>query len=513
MQPNPIRLPNLRPMRCLRTLLGIVAVGTLCPAHAAAERPDTLEVRASIQAGFSGGDHSPFWFAANRHGLASIEKNNGFLRLGAFKQEDPGQRFTWGAGIDAAVPWRFGAPFFLHQLYGEVSYRCLDLMVGAREIDEGTLGDPALSSGGLLYSGNAAPIPQIRAGIFDYAPIWGLRGWLSVKGYLSYGAFADGHWQEHWVGDKGFYIDNALYCSRALWLRNGNPDRFPLTLEVGIEMATQFGGTAHNVSYYGSGWTVKGPTDFKAFVKALVPGRGDSTTPITEQQNVQGNMLGCWNYALTWHAPGASWGVRAYYQHFFEDHSMLYIDYPWKDGLWGVQGDLPDNPWVSRIVYEYLYSKDQSGAVNWTVTPEVPGRAPGADNYYEHDLYVGWENRGMAIGNPFNLSPVYNNPHRLNFLSTRLQAHHLGICGRPSGEWSWRLLLSYVRSWGTYSRPFADVKNMFCGMAEVTYTPRNLRLLRGWQVTAAVGLDGGDIVGRNFGVQLGVSKTGFIKFR
>ena len=29
---------------------------------------------------FSGGEHTPFWLTANRQGLSSIEKNNGYIR-------------------------------------------------------------------------------------------------------------------------------------------------------------------------------------------------------------------------------------------------------------------------------------------------------------------------------------------------------------------------------------------------------------------------------------------------
>ncbi len=38
-------------------------------------------------------------------------------------------------------------------------------------------------------------------------------------------------------------------------------------------------------------------------------------------------MLGSWNFALAW-KPKSDWSVKLYYQHFYEDHSMLFFDYP-----------------------------------------------------------------------------------------------------------------------------------------------------------------------------------------
>lgn len=498
-------------MRNLWKLLAVLAAGlsglVYCASSASGERPDSLVWKAEVEASFSSGRTTPFWIVSNRQGLVSPEKNNGFVRLSLFKDMSYDSRFSWGAGADIAVPWNGTSPWIVQQLYGEVRYRCLGAMVGAKEMYS-ELVSPDLSSGDMLYSGNARPIPQIRLGIFDYADVWGLRGWIGVKGHLAYGAFTDQRFQKGWVDEYERRNSGVLYCSRALWIRNGNPSKFPLVFEAGIEMSTQFGGKCYNYLYRG-GKTITMPKNLKAFLKALVPMKGDNSTIASEQKNVEGNMLGTWNFALSWNSPHG-WMVKAYYQHFFEDHSMLYIDFPWKDGLFGLQANLPENPFVGSLVYEFLYTKDQSGPVNWDKTDKVPDQVSGADYYYSHNIYTGWSNWGFGIGSPLLLSPIFNNPHTFAFLSTRVISHHVGISGSPTSAVDWWLLLTHTRSWGSYHNPYPKVMEAFSGLAQVSWHPARLK---GWEGTLGVGLDRGSLVGNNFGVMLRISKTGSFGFR
>lgn len=472
-----------------------------------------LDLRGELNFTLGGGEYSPFWFANNTYGVGSIEKNNGYLRLSAVKPMNRETRWDWGAGVDLIGGFRRESPFNIQQLYGEIRYRCLDLMIGQKEIP-GYVNDAKLSMGNLLYSNNAMPVPQVRAGIFNYADIWGTKGWLGIRGYIAFGKFSDSKWIRNWVED-GLYPQQALYHSKGLWLRNGNPDKFPLTFEAGIEMATQFGGTVRYYKY-SNGFNKptivvsKMPTGFKAFWKALVPLGGDSSTALGEQNNIQGNFLGNWTFVLAW-TPKADWSIRAYYEHYFEDHSMLYIDYPWKDGMWGVEVKLPKNRFVSKAVYEFINAKDQSGAAYWDKRPELPIQVSGADCYYEHYLYGSWQNWGRTIGTPLAISPIYGD-HTLSLLSSRFQAYHLGFEGQPTDDIGYRVLLTYSRHWGTYHNPLPDVATSVNFLAEVNWKPRNIRLLRGWEGTLSIGADGGDLLGKNFGVQLSIAKTLNLKF-
>lgn len=471
-----------------------------------AEWNDSIQYRAEVGTSLSAGEHTPLWLNANRFGFSSTERNNVWLRLSAFKYIDDSKRFDWGAGVDLGVAHRLQSTFMPQQLYAEVKYRCLDAMIGAKEIDDNFL-DRSLSSGSLTQGWNARPIPQVRIGIFDYANVWGCNEMFAVKGHVAYGMFTDNWWIRRWANPEFNYALNTLYCSRAIYFRGGNAEKFPLEGELGLVMDSEFGGKTWIATGGGEGHWEKHPTYPKAWFKALIPMKGGSDTSWGEQTNVEGNFLGNWSMSLKWQDP-RGWMVRLYYQHFFEDHSMLFFDYPWKDGLYGVQAKLPKNRIVSDIVYEFLYMKDQAGPVYWDHTPEIDYQISGRDEYYDHYIYNGWQHWGQGIGNPLLTSPLYNSDHNIYFYSTRVISNHLGFKGDPSDQVSYRVLASHTRSWGTYYVPFERAKANFSWLAEVKYHPAKLK---GWEASLSLAMDHGSLIGNSFGAQLSISKTGWIK--
>lgn len=483
-----------------------VALSASVPA-VSAEWNDSIRYHGELVMNAGGGDHNPFWFASDMHGLASVKPNSGWLRLGAFHDIDRDKRFSWGAGVDLAVALRNTSVFIPHQIYGEVKYRCLNLLVGQKVIPDPIVNSD-LSSGALVYSGNARPIPQVRIGIFDYADFWGCKGWFAVKGYIAYGMFTDSHWIEDWVHPSpgSPYSLNTLYCSRGGYLRGGNPDKFPLTGEIGLNMETEFGGTSYFTYKDGSTRVSPHPTYLKAWLKALIPMGGGADTDPGEQVNVEGNMLGNWSFALRWDDP-AGWMVRAYWQHMFEDHSMLFFDYPWKDGLYGVEARLPKNRFVSEIVAEFLYSKDQAGPVYWDHVPTLNVQISSRDNYFNHYIYSGWQNWGMCIGNPFYISPIYNKDHVMRFYHNRIVAYHLGFKGSPSPQVDYRIKASLLRSWGAWGTPTPKVEKNFSLLAEVKWHPGKLK---GWEGSLSFGMDAGSIIGNSYGARIAITKTGWL---
>lgn len=462
------------------------------------EKQDSLEYLLETRATFSGGDYTPFWLVSNLQGLGSIEKNNGFVRGAIFKKMDKSQRFSWGAGLDLVGGWNLTAPFSIHHAYAEVKYRSIGVLLGSKEI-WGEFNNPEISSGNLFYSGNAMPVPQLRAGIFDYADFWGAKGWFAVKGYIAYGMFSDSNWQKSWVAPDSKHTSDVLYHSKGLWIRGGNTNVFPLQGEIGIEMATQFGGKS-----YKDGQIVKMPHGFKDWLKALFPTYGKRDTFNGEQTTIEGNMLGAYNIVMSW-LPEADWGIKAYYEHYFEDQSQMTFEYGWKDGLYGIEAQLPANRIVSSVVYEYLYTKDQTGAVNHDSTSEIPEQISGRDNYYNHSVYQGWQHWGMGIGNPLVLSPIYNSDRSLSFRTTRVEAHHLGFSGNPTPEINYRVLLSYSRNWGTYAYPLPEIEDNFNSLVEISWKPSKFD---GWYLKGALAFDSGDLIGKSFGGMITIGKTG-----
>ena len=213
------------------------------PLNSYAQLSKGLSYRAETGVSFSGGEHTPFWLTANKQGLSSIEKNNGYLRAGVFRELENDKRFSYAFGADLAVAYNFTSTFVVQQLYADLKYRCLGLSIGSKE-RHSEFNNPFLSSGGLTFSGNARPIPQVRIGIPEYTLVPGTKGWLAFKGHIAYGLFTDDGWQKDFIKPGGKHTEHVLYHSKDLYVKIGNREKFPLIFEGGLEMAAQFGGNA-----------------------------------------------------------------------------------------------------------------------------------------------------------------------------------------------------------------------------------------------------------------------------
>lgn len=500
-------------MKKLSLAIILAAMSATIPAHGNIfdNIPDsTYRYNVEANAALSSGEHTPFWLVNNRFGLSSLDKSNGYLRAGLFREMKYDRRFSWDFGVDLAVPYHYTSKFVVQQLYAGIRYRSLNLTIGSREWSNGIV-NAELSSGDMLFSQNSRPIPQVMLEMphYNYVPL--TNKWLAVKGYISMGMYTDWRWQRNYAGPQGEFIEHRLFHSKGLFLRGGNPDRFPLIVEGGLEMGAQFGGTLHrNSPTTGERQVIKFPHGIKDMIKVIFPtGGGDSNDPnqMGEITNVYGNHLGQWSLAATWQPKDRDWSIRMYYEHYFDDHSMMFFDHAWKDMLLGTEINLPKNPVASTFVYEYLITKDQSGPVYWDHTPEIPEQVSGRDDYYNHYLYTGWQHWGMGQGNPLLISPIYNADGTLSFMHNRIKGHHFGWKGSPHPDIDYRVLMSYTRSWGSYSTPTPNVLHNFNALLEVTYHPHQFK---GWKARLGLAADGGRLLGKSFGAMLTISKSGWL---
>ena len=154
----------------------------------------------------------------------------------------------------------------------------------------------------------------------------------------------------------------------------------------------------------------------------------------------------------------------------------------------------------------------QSGSVYHDHTEAIPDQISGVDNYYNHNIYAGWQHWGQAMGNPLFTSPLYNHNVDLTFTSNRFKAHHMGISGTPTPSLHYRLLYTHQRSLGTYAVPYTKARTNHSFMAEVKYAPQRLGKLntQGWSLKAAYAFDHGTLMGNNMGFQLTLAKTGLL---
>lgn len=488
----------------------LLLTGSVCTQAQVKRLGDDVTYKAELSATTSDGDFAPFWLTSNKYGLSSVKNHSGYLRGGVFRRAEADSARHWriGYGADVAVPINYTSKFIVQQLYVDLQYKRGRLSLGQKEYPM-ELCNPALSSGALTNGINARPIPQARLELPDFWVIPGTKGWLALKGHLAYGMFTDSNWQEDFKAPQARYTRNTLYHSKAGYLRIGNLERFPVTLTGGIEMNAQFGGKAWNVGKRQDDLSDFDPSyvdmghSFSDFWNAFIPGGNDVTDGA--YSNVEGNHLGSWHFSAKYHGKG--WSLRAYAEHFFEDHSQMFFQYGWKDMVYGVEAELPRNPFVSAFVYEHIGTKDQTGGMYHDGTALLPDQVSGADNYYNHSIFPGWQHWGQAIGNPLIVSPIYNNNGRIYFYNNRITAHHFGLSGQPLNDLNYRLLFTHTKSYGTYQMPHPDPKYGNYFMLELTYRPHRLH---GFSFTGAVATNGGDLLGRSVGGQLTVCKTGII---
>lgn len=482
------------------------------------------EYRVGAEATVSSGEHEPLWLNANKYGLSSLTKSNGYLRAGLFSDvaSDTAHVIRWGYGVDAAVATGFTSTLVVQQAYVEAQWKRVLLTAGSKEWPM-ELKNQELSSGSQAFGINARPIPQLRLGFDDYVAIPGTRGWLSVKGFCAYGKTTDDSWQKDFTQQQHRYTEDALFHSKAAYLRFG---RRHVTFELGMEVGCQFSGVTH-LEADGQLMRYKNRNGVKSFFNALVAGGSDFTDD--GYDNTEGNHVGSWNMRLNIDEP--SWQLGLYADQMFEDNSMMvhiayngwgeretakqhtrsrYFVYDFKDGLLGAELRLKQATWLHTVVVEYLHTMYQGGPVYHDITYNIGEHITGRDNYYNHNIYTGWQHWGQVMGNPLYLSPLYNDDHAIEVYNNRFRAWHLGLAGAPLPCLHYRLLGTYQKGYGSYNNIYPDPRQGLSFLAEASYRFPVKSRLNGWSLRGAVGLDRGELRGDNVGLQLSVAKTGWL---
>lgn len=480
---------------------------TLCCGSMAAqsgneeERPDSLVYRAEVFGSVATGSHTPFWMVSNRYGLVPLDAGNGYLRAGVFNSQSfgYGRRFRWNVGVDAvAVAPRY-KNVYIQQLYAGLGYRSLLLSIGSKE-DYTSLWDRKLSSGDMVQSANARPIPEVNLSIPEFAVVPYTKGWLQVKGDFAVGRSFDTDYLEHVAYPGEPYIRNVLWHHKSFFVQIADTEGGkPFSAILGIRHAAQWGGTSTDPQ------AGKQPQSLKDLLRVIVGKEGGSGASQSSRINVLGNHYGSYDLKLAYR--GAGWKASLYWQHYFEDTSGMEFANA-RDGLWGAELELFRFKWVRKVVFEFFDTRYQSGPFHF-IEYVRPGRGGGADNYYNNGEYVtGVSYFGQGLGSPLITSPEYNTDGFLGFENNRVKAFHLGMEGSLSPYVDYRLLVTAMNSWGTTGVPFLDNKPGVSGLVEITYRHP---ALEGWELKGNIAGDTGDLYGKNLGFGLSVAKRGILK--
>ena len=493
-----------------------------------------IDYSAGITVNTGSAAFAPHYIASNRGGTVT-QQHSALLSASMRHEMDTTKRLSWGAGIEvwggytSSVDYQrydqqsntliansqHPARVWLQQLYVEGKHRGVFLMIGQKDINPGLV-NRDLSSGDLVMSGNARAPFGARAGFVDYQDIPYTRGWVQIRGEYGYYRYANSKWTEnHYNYYNSFITVHNWFNYKNIYFRSNPTKLFVVT--IGAQAACQFAGT---MTYYNQGKAEKVvdmKANFKAFWRALFAGSGGENAG--DKAYVQGNHFGSWDIALDYKFTDGS-VVRGYYQSPWEDGSGIGMMNGF-DGLWGIEYRSNRHALVTGAVAEFIDFINQSGPLHFAYKDliddthpngsNINSRATGGDDYYNNYCYNGYQNQGMSIGTPLARSPLYNTDGYMRFADNRLRGFHLGIMGDLGSQVTYRALLSWRKSFGTYFIPHLEPRTATSMMIEATYSPSRLK---GLQFKAQLAHDHGNLCGgNNTGGLLSVTYNGNFSFK
>lgn len=435
---------------------------------------DSLMYVGAIHAVSSSGAQAPLLLWHNTHGEISAMPHSATVSLGVIKPATrPSRWFDYDFGV--VLTGRFGGGSgmqpdvtgFFSQLYAHARLYIVDITAGIKSEYYGA-GDELLSSGSLLFSDNAHPIPRISIGFERWTPIPGLFGYAEVKGGVTHG----------WLGDNYEAVKGTLLHHKYIGGRVGG--KLPVNVSYEFHHVAQWGGYSNEYGDLGNSW--------QAFRAAFLVKSGG--TMLNDQINAQGNHIGFQQLALD--VKGKGWKVSAYWQVILEDGPIRFIGTTMNksDGLWGISATQSRWPFIQGLTYEFLHTTDQSGPFH-----DRDGAVYGGDdNYYNNSIYTqGWTYYGRIIGSPL-----------LSLSNNRVRAHHVGIRGDIFGH-RYRIIVNHADNYGTYKQP-AYSRNTAVLLEVTKHVPQAWGLDFGFSLAG----DFGTQYDNQFGAMLTITKTGLL---
>ena len=445
--------------------------------------PDSVVIEAGSLVAH--GENVPFWLVSNRYGTIDNTAFNGWVRASAFRQYHSEKAVAYTYGLDVYNLYSNENRVILNQAFLGLRLSFLEIEAGKRREQFGNQ-DSVLSSGGLLWSGNASPLPKVTIRTAGYVPVPFTSEYLYFRGGISHGWFGNTEFTDRvWLHHKYFFIRTT--------------EKFPVVISAGMHHFAQWGGTSKDSAIGHL------PSDLQAFWSVFTAKSGSSESPDNERLNALGNHLGSYNIRLDIHLKNSTAGL--YWQSIFEDNSGRKLRNG-GDGLWGISFRMDQSSlWPSGFVFEYLKTTDQSGVV--IIDPNHTAPPTGNDNYFNNGIYKnGWSYQDRTLGNALISSPFYFRDEAGNyFLNNRVKACHFGLSGQLERlDFKYEILYTYSHNFGTYSYPFAsDYKSQSVVMGfhfDNIFHTRNC-------LSFSAAMDYGEMYGRNAGLQVRFSRRLF----
>lgn len=446
----------------------------------------------------------------------------------AHTQYDDSKDFQWRWGVSLAANYDTGTAaaeaatgkaadynLMADELYASVKWKYFSLDAGLRRFDldfygAGTpsLGSMSTTGGHIIFSGNSRTMPGYLLNVDPIpVPFTNKHMWL-------YGSFGD------------FKTLDNRYVKGALIHRTKIVGKFCITPRLDFHW-----GLDHYAMWAGETMKESMPITFDNYFRVITGQHASSTGSQSDQINVIGDQGGGELLRLDYRGNG--WKASLLHDIPYADGSgMGFQNFP--DGVNTLWFGFDDKDrWVSDVLYEFQYSRWQSGSMHDRPTTEQEREKldpsdqyhywhhiiGGGDDYFNNGEYrSGWTYYGHTIGNPlFSPNGTHNQTWTgrqmvLGVENNRIRAHHFSLAGKLFKVAPYKLMLTYSQNYGLYWSPYVGEKAWGKEWGTVKETALNQfsAALMGeypWKCLAFTwGLyaDYGDLLPHNVGASLGV---------
>jgi hypothetical protein len=408
----------------------------------------------------------PFWLTSNKNGLT--DKSSSSILISSKNQK------KYEFGLDLILTQNDLESAYLNQFFFIFKKYPIHLEIGSKGA---LVGPKVLSTGSLVESGNAVPIPKVKLSFSDYRNLSINKIKIQYKANIAHGLI---HSPE--------YTTSPYLHEKSLDLKKNISNN--LFLNIGLHHMAIWGG---ETIQYG-----KLPSSINDYLRIFFALPGGEKSIYQEKKNSLGNHLGAWNFSLEKKYNNQI--LKFYMQHPFEDESGARWVLNKFDGLYGINLISEKSYHISSLIYEYINTMNQSGSEG------ASDSTYGWDNYYNHYIYQsGWTNKERVIGNP--LLTLGSNKGRYSngqyIINNRIKAHHFGFKGAVSDRINYRILFTYSKNFGTYPDEyyyksmniiyaFDDGLIQRSGLIELIA----LNLLDSINVSLAYGFDNGELLNK-----------------
>ncbi|AFK05110.1 hypothetical protein Emtol_3985 [Emticicia oligotrophica DSM 17448] len=453
---------------------------------------------------FSINNKLPFWQASNQFGSIPTDMPAFLCRQSIKTQKDTLNKFfKFDYGFEAVTILGRSPRLLLPEGFVCTRIGNFEFYAGRRKEIFGIV-DTLLSSGSASWSGNSLPLPKVQIGIPNYTKLF--FKWLSVKGTFAHG----------WFGNQTFTKGHYLH-QKSLFLRIGNPTS-RVFLYGGLVHNVEWGGTPKNILPVGDNRLLNGkfPADWFVYGNVVLPlksiWRSSSkyqTYNAFETTNHFGNQLGTIDAAAEFKVKRSK--VILYRQFLFEDGQLFGLTNT-DDGLYGISFTPKPESSFKRVVFEYLFTKNQGRYVAGIGRLlNMPDRHPNEESFlFNHQQYFdGWSYNRRTIGTPF-LTPEENirNENKLGndnvFVNNNRIWAFYGAFLNQIGAISLSNRLSYSRNFGNTSLLGRVIKPV----NQISYSINTIIPLRRLKadLNVNIAIDHGDLIKDNYGTFISIIK-------